>query len=375
MGGSGSNWTHAWFGLPLGTCQRVASSSPSCFLSHAGEFAVQVRLRDTNGLSSESPALYFQVYPSPTAGTPNVGRPTVDVGQTVRFVEIPINQGSGTRSIEWTGLASGTCDGLTKAYANCTFASPTNLTVQAVIGDTNGEVATSPPLALSVSPRLVVPAPTANRTGADVGQSVLFSTVPIGGAGEYSFQWSGLPGTCVDVNSSTPSCLMTTPTQATVVVRASDASEEWSSYSDATSMEVYPEPIIGTPALSTPAVLLGGSVTISVFVTGGQGPYRYSWLGLPSGCSTVSSMLSCRPTQTGIFQISVVAQDADGYQVASPSSPLMVEPNTAAPSVSWLSPPLVYGVAFDTAATAICVGILVRRRESRVSQAFATARP
>jgi hypothetical protein len=66
------------------------------------------------------------------------------------------------------------------------------------------------------------------------------------------------------------------------------------------------------------SVDLGQSVVFSTSASGGSGGYSYTWTGLPTGCSSVSSStVNCTPTGTGIFSVVVSVVDSLGGSATS----------------------------------------------------------
>ena len=79
------------------------------------------------------------------------------------------------------------------------------------------------------------------------------------------------------------------------------------------SVQRSPFPLSARLVTSPDAVPLGGNVTLSAIVTGGVGPYRYDWSGLPAGCAPANaSVIGCRPSAAGAFLVSVEATDSTG---------------------------------------------------------------
>lgn len=59
---------------------------------------------------------------------------------------------------------------------------------------------------------------------------------------------------------------------------------------------------------STPSI--EQSVLFNVTASGGRGPFRYAWTGLPVGCASVnSSSIGCAPTQSGTYAVTVNVTD------------------------------------------------------------------
>jgi hypothetical protein len=66
------------------------------------------------------------------------------------------------------------------------------------------------------------------------------------------------------------------------------------------------------------SVDLGQPVAFSTSASGGSGGYSYTWTGLPTGCSSVSSSnVSCTPTATGLFSVQVSVVDSLGGSATS----------------------------------------------------------
>jgi YVTN family beta-propeller protein len=355
LGGSPDNWSYAWTGLPPNSCLGTRTDEPSCFLSSVGALSVWVTIRDGNGLYSWSRGVRLVVNASPAASVPTLSQAGADVGQTIGIAEAPANPGAGVSSFLWSGLPPGNCTGLSTARVRCALTLPAQATIEVTITDANGEASTSPPVYLTVSPLPEGSAPVANRSSADAGQNLSFTGATAGGAGGLTYQWDGLPNDCVGTNSSTPSCRLLDSGVLRVRFVAVDANGGASAPSGWTSFTVYSDPTVSAPSLSDATVPLGALLTGSVRITGGYGNDRVYWRGLPEGCSAAGSELGCRPNQTGVFHVSVAVTDGNGVEVVSSVMALTVAPVVPPATVSWSSPPLLYGVAADVAAVAFAV--------------------
>jgi hypothetical protein len=104
--------------------------------------------------------------------------------------------------------------------------------------------------------------------------------------------------------------------------------------------------LVGYPAVKSlvaapDPIVLGNSTTFTTTVTGGTGPYSYSYGNLPAGCSSSNAAtLPCRPTVTGNFTVSVKVSDANNRSatgstllaVEAAPTPLSIQSFTASPN-------------------------------------------
>jgi len=156
---------------------------------------------------------------------------------------------------------------------------------------------------------------TAVPADVDLGHSVELEAIPSGGESPYSFVYSGLPAGCASANFSSVSCTPSAVGSFTVAVNVTDANG--SSVLANTSLTVNP-PLTANLTTSLSRIDLGQNVTFRGSTTGGGGGNRYSYGGLPVGCTSVNgTVLTCRPTGSGTYSVSFVVQDSTGASVAS----------------------------------------------------------
>jgi len=84
-----------------------------------------------------------------------------------------------------------------------------------------------------------------------------------------------------------------------------------------TTIAVFSDPTVATPTASRASADVGQSVTLRTNASFGSGGYSYAWLGLPAGCSGVLASITCTPTTSGVFSISVRATDSNGVSSTS----------------------------------------------------------
>lgn len=206
--------------------------------------------------------------------------------------------------------------------------------------------------------QLAVDQPTASSTSVDVGQSILFSVIALGGTGPYHYNWLGLPPGCSSTDSNQTSCSPAVggSSSVTVVVTDSKGIQETSLPVSVTVSNSFSLSLAVNPS----TILEGVSTTFTATATGGAGGYRYQWTGLPPGCSGSGSTITCSPSSTGTFTITVTVMDKNGASAGEEVN-LTVNP-------SFLGMPAVQGYAelgggiAAAVIVAALVGVLLLRR-------------
>ena len=157
---------------------------------------------------------------------------------------------------------------------------------------------------------------TATPPGTDVGVGVSFAAV-FHGATPRSYTWSGLPGGCIGANVNPLLCVPTVGGSSSVVVTVAGANG-LPVRSGPLAFEVNGPLTVSDFAADRSAIDLGMTTNLYANITGGTGPYTYSYSSLPSGCaSSNASVLACTPTATGTSSSEVAVADALGVIVTA----------------------------------------------------------
>lgn len=132
-------------------------------------------------------------------------------------------------------------------------------------------------------------------------------------------------------------------------------------------------PAISSASASPASVVLGDPLALSVRATGGSGPLRFTYLGLPGGCASANtSTLSCRPNETGSYPVRVVVTDAQGVSAAANVSVTVQAPGGTDPASGPFGPTpyLELGVVLAIGAAVVGLGTLgwSRRRRERAER-------
>ena len=154
----------------------------------------------------------------------------------------------------------------------------------------------------------------ASRTRADVGQAVLFTCTPTGGASPYSLLW-----TFGDGDSSNQQVVSHT------YARTGDMTATCTVVDGVGTLGGRAMPVIVSSSptvtlLATPSSFLAGKgVAFSAKAQGGWGPYSYNWSDLPPGCGGAANSpnYACTPTSAGNYNVRITVTDSNGMTASS----------------------------------------------------------
>jgi hypothetical protein len=95
---------------------------------------------------------------------------------------------------------------------------------------------------------------------------------------------------------------------------------------------------VTAPRFQPTSVEVGESFEVGVTASGGLGPYRFTWSGLPPGCPADSAVVSCTVESAGQYRASVTVTDDLNFSVRSKTSVLTVSVVSPAVAVLGLAP-------------------------------------
>jgi hypothetical protein len=354
-GGSGG-LTFAWNGLPAG-CSSRTDTVVCPFTAPWPTAEVTVTVTDSNGFSVTSGALPFTVYASPRAELPTATVASGDVGQTVTFTE-NVTGGSGGFTFAWSNLPDG-CSGTTSTIVCAALSGAKTYTISVSVTDSNGESNLSATIDFTVFSDPSVTTPSSVPPGADVGGSVTISATAAGGSGGLTYAWSGLPDGCTGTTTATVVCNPTSTSATSITVTVTD-SNGFAVTSGDLVFTVSPELAVSLHA-SAGSLLAGKSITFTATVTGGAGPFRIAWTGLPSGCVGGDELsVTCTPSSSGSYTVGVSVTDANAGTATS-TTPVTVNASfLGLPAAEGIG--LLVGLILLILIALIVVAIVVRRR-------------
>lgn len=351
--GGSPPFSMSWGGLPTG-CVSGNSTNLSCSPAASGNFTITAIVTDGLGyratisanLTVAGPLTIFALTSSSS---------TIDLGETMRF-SADVSGGTGNRTFTWSGLPPG-CTGANASTVTCTPNSTGTYSVWLNASDSVGEAATAGPASLQVNAVLGSPSVSTSSSSADVGQTVYFHALVLGGTAPYTYDWSYLPSGCSNMNVANLSCTLTSVGNATVHISVVDATSATASGSGS-RFESYPDPAVSSIALSRTVVDAGQIWTANVSVQVSNGTFSVSWVGIPTNCSTSGTggaMVTCTSASPGTTYIAAVATDSRNFSVRSAAAMIEVEtdPTIAAPSVSPAVVDLGQKISLSVQATAL----------------------
>jgi PKD repeat protein len=223
------------------------------------------RLNDTWGLR---PALSAALSATPSA---------LDEGQSSALVATATG-GYPPLLYGWSGLPVG-CPAPPGDSATCTFPTPGTFTVQVGVTDAYRDMASSPPVDVTVNARLAVSATVVPSSGT-VPLVVQYGAIPTGGTAPVSYLWTFGDGS----TSTSASGEATFSEPGTYVVNITVKDFTGESAGQNFTVVVAPSPAPSPPpplVASATANRSSGSAPMSVgfsgSATGGTPPYSYAW--------------------------------------------------------------------------------------------------
>ena len=279
--------------------------------SSSGSYSVQLTVTDAAGYSV-SQSLTEAVNSDPTvSASSNVS--SADVNYPIEFSSTP-SGGTGSYSYSWTFNGQQISTSQDFSYS---FASSGSYTLTVTITDSVG-VQSSASITVTINPNPAVSI-SSSQNPADVGNSVTFSSSESGGTGTDTYVWS-INGVQESTASSFSYSFSAAGTYY-VNVTVTDSDGHTASYS--LKEIVNPDPSVDIHVVHNPTDV-GIWANFSASVSGGTGPFSYSWT--INGESFTTAYVNYTFTASGTFPISLTVTDANG-NTASTSVNEVVNPD------------------------------------------------
>jgi PKD domain len=299
------------------------------------------------------------VYPSPfnplRVSAPAANVTELDAGDQLKL-NVTVAGGAGKYNITWFGLPSG-CYSSNSTKLACKPGTPTGVpstySITVRVRDKIGSIVWSAATSVTVNP---IPLLAISGSPTNVGLApftITLSGTTTWGTPPFTFSWLLADGT--NATGSTVVHTYVKIGRYVVTLYANDSTGQ-------TVSAQFPVQVIG-PLSSlldlqpTPPFGPGTVFTLEVLVTGGEGPYSYSWSGLPSGCASQDTQtISCTVNQAGTYEVTVTVADFLDNRIVSYL-------NFTVPAPWYASSDLWIGVgAAGAVVVGIAVWVLLRRR-------------
>jgi len=196
----------------------------------------------------------------------------------------------------------------------------------------------------------------------EVGEPASFTCAAGGGVPPYAYSWTFGDGATGD--GAILSHTYGTPGGVAISCTATDALGTIAKAS--MDVTVGSDPSIIAFTVSPDSLLPGDKVTFNVLVSGGYGGLSYSYTNLPSGClSTNSTSLSCYPTSSGNYRVTVTVTDR-AMESANATTIITVGPQRVLGLPQAMGLAIIFGAIVGTSAVVILSVVLtLRRRRGR----------
>ena len=347
-GGLGPYW-YNWSGLPVGCAG--SGNNTTCVPSVAGTYEINVTATDQNGFAVTSGSTTLTVLAGLLVNV-TLSASAIDLGQTTT-INATVHGGTGPFTYAWgpiPGCSSSGARFLCRPSTSGTY----EVTVNA--SDAAGAWGLSLPRPLVVGPALLVGPPTLSRVNLDLGQSFDLAVAVSGGTSPYSVTWNGLPADCA-LTQSTGACVAGSTGNVSITATVTDSLGNIVRSSIAT-LSVQADPSVVALDATPGQLSLGSSLQITGVVSGGVAPFTYNFSGLPAGCAPLDQpSLSCVPTATGNYSVTMVMTDSDGL-----TSNATVAVSVVPPSTGPVPPPSGPGRSHRSALGSLCPVMGSRRR-------------
>ncbi len=297
---------YAYSGLPQG-CASSSTPNLACTPGSTarGSYTVEVNANDAAG---------FHVYDNtsvlvnakPSVVSFRATRSTVDAGQPISLYA---NTSGGTAPLAYFyGNLPAGCASTDTAVLHCAPTGSGTYPVNVTVTDSFAWSATAT-LNLQVNPDPSITSFVASPTAFDLGHGTTIYLNATGGTGTLIYSYVGLPPGCILGAAATGSCTPTSNGTFTVQGTALDTLNF--AVHTTLTLVVAGDPLM-TAVVATPSEIdAGQSFKLTSVVSGGTGPFVFSYTGLPPGCSGgTTANVTCQPHQAGGLTITAVVTDA-----------------------------------------------------------------
>jgi hypothetical protein len=355
--------TYEFTGLPAGCPDGRQPANFVCRPTEAGNFTPTVFINDSASHSvSKTSRMVVNVKLSIADMTASPS--DIPLGGTT-YINVTAAGGTSPYKYNYTKLPPG-CKSANTAKLVCTPTLNGTFLIDVNVTDASGFIAPGSTLLFVNAPTtLEITSFQATPSTITQGNATTISATVGGGVAPYTYLYAGLPGGCTGSNQSSFVC---SPSAAgsfklNLTVTDSRGIKVYANANLTVNSKGGPLTIASFTA-SPGSVPTGGTTYLNVSVTGGTTPYSYTYTGLPAGCSSTSTpALSCTPTLTGTYTVTVFVNDSAGHSVKATASLTVTAVNNSGPSGSSNTLLIIVIVVVVIAVVAVVAIIFLRKKK------------
>ncbi len=345
---------YAYAGLPTG-CTTANSATLNCTPTAAGNFSTTVTVTDANSKSATSTTTLSVTQPPGPVVTAFLASPAIITLGSTSYLNATVTGGTAPYTYNYVGLPTG-CSSQNLANLVCTPTVSGAFTVTVTVTDSKSLTASqSTTLTVNQPPALLISSFSASPASIQLGQSTTLSVSASGGTQPYTYNYTGLPSGCTSQDLASFACTPAGIGNFTVTVSITDPAGQLATQTTTVAVTNAPgSPVISSFTASPSSVVLGASVSFSVFASGGTAPYTYAYTGLPAGCvSTNAASFSCVPTAAGNYTVVAKVTDSKSLwtsaaatiSVTSASGGILISSFGVSPSTAYLNSQVTFSVS------------------------------
>jgi hypothetical protein len=347
----------SYSGLPNG-CASSDVFQFRCVPSAPGNFSVSVNVEDSLGRMDNVSVLLDVA--SGLAANLTLRPAGVDLGQSAN-VTVGVFGGVAPFTVLYGELPPG-CSPPNGTQFDCIPTEAGNYTINVEVQDSEGVLAyASATLAVYGDPS--VTALKVSPSAIDLGAAASVQATVAGGAPPLAYTYADLPPGCIAVDVANFTCTPSSHGSYTLNLTVTDSVGLTASAS--TTWVVYPALTITAVNVSPMRPIAGSAVNLSVWISGGDGPYSVAWGGLNSSVQLRGASVTWTPMQPGNYSVKVVVSDATGFSTVRTVDILVAAPIGSAARGGVPIWSIVAAGVGGAAVALFLVDVLVRRKRRR----------
>ena len=315
-----SGYVYNWTGPGLGsgvTGHTITVSDPTV-LETPGDYDYQLEIVDTNNPTNCNATASVTVTIDEEPVIDNISNNGPLCVDGTLDLSVTVSGGTTPYSYSWSGPDGFTSTDQNPTVTNVTIANAGDYEVE--VTDANGCISVTETTTVVINENPTIDDISSNSPVCE-GGTLNLSVTAIGGSGPYTYSWSGPDGfTSTDQNPTISNVTLLNNGDYDVVVTDANGC---GSATSSVSVVINENPVIDNISNNGP-VCAGGTLDLSVTVSGGTAPYTYSWSGPDGFISTAQNPSIANATTANAGDYDVVVTDANGCNSVTGTTTVVV---------------------------------------------------